>query len=44
MPLSDITLQYQVDPGLPPMKLGNDSVVDFYVELKKRDLQDFPYA
>ena len=35
MPPSDIILQYQVDPGLSPMKLDNDSAVDFYVELKK---------
>ena len=41
---SNITLQYQVDPGLPPMKLDNDNAVEFYVELKKRDstLTRFP--
>ena len=44
MPPSDITLQYQVDPSLPPMKLDNDSAMKFYVELKKRDstLTRFP--
>ena len=34
---SDITLQYQVDQGLPPVKLDNYSAVNFYMELKKRD-------
>ena len=37
MPTSDITLQYQMDQGLPPMKLDNESAVKFYMELKKRD-------
>ena len=37
IPESDITVQYQVDQGLPPMKLDNYSAVKFYVELKKRD-------
>ena len=42
--LSDLTLQYQVDPGLPPTKLDNDNAVEFYVELKKQDstLTRFP--
>ena len=36
IPVSDIiTLQYQVDQGLPLMKLDNDSVIKFYMELKK---------
>ena len=35
MPPSDITLQYQVDPSLPLVKISNDSAVEFYVELKK---------
>ena len=44
MPMSDITLQYQVDQSLPPVKLLNDSAVKFYVKLKKRDstLTRFP--
>ena len=44
MLMSDITLQYQVDQGFPPMNLDNDSTIKFYVELKKRDstLTRFP--
>ena len=40
----DITLQYQVDPGLHLVKIDNDNAVEFYVELKKRDatLTRFP--
>ena len=40
----DMTLQYQVDRGLPPVKIENDNAVEFYVELKKRDatLTKFP--
>ena len=37
MPMSEITLQYQVDQGLPPVKLDNDSAIKLYVELKKWD-------
>ena len=44
MPPSYITLQYQVHPGLPLMKIDNDNAMEFYVKLKKRDstLTTFP--
>ena len=44
IPENDITVQYYVDQGLPPLKLDNDNAVKFYVELNKRDstLTRFP--
>ena len=35
IPENDITVQYQVDQGLPPMKFDNDNAVKFYMKLKK---------
>ena len=34
IPKNEIPMQYQVDQGLPPMKLDNDNAIKFYVEPK----------